>query len=94
MVHIHRASRKRTFADDLVQQGIDRFYVQQEIAHYACSGIEIAEFPAPDGSVELVAEVVTMTKQDYDELLSIGRGMAELYKANLDLQIEVLEAKK
>jgi hypothetical protein len=28
------------------------------------------EFPAPDGSVELVAEVATMTKQDYDDLLT------------------------
>ena len=32
--------------------------------------IDVAEFPAPDGSVELVAEVVTMTKQDYDDLLT------------------------
>ena len=32
--------------------------------------IDIAEFPAPDGSVELVAEVVTMTKQDYDDILA------------------------
>ena len=68
MVQIHRASRKTT--DDPIQQGIDRFYVYQDIAHYVCKGIEIAEFPAPDGSVELVAEVVTMTKQDYDDLLT------------------------
>ncbi len=32
--------------------------------------IDVAESPAADGSVELVAEVVTMTKQDYDDLLT------------------------
>jgi hypothetical protein len=32
--------------------------------------VDIAEFPAADGSVELVAEVVTMTKQDYDDILA------------------------
>ncbi len=68
MVQIHRASRKTT--DDPIQQGIDRFYVYQDIAHYATKGITVDEFPAPDGSVELVAEVVTMTKQDYDDLLT------------------------
>ena len=31
--------------------------------------IDVAEFPAAYGSVELVAEVVTMTKQGYDDLL-------------------------
>jgi hypothetical protein len=67
MVQICRASRKTT--DDPIQQGIDRFYVYQDIAHYATKGITVDEFPAPDGSVELVAEVVTMTKQDYDELM-------------------------
>ena len=67
MVQIHRASRKTT--DDPIQQGIDRFYVYQDIAHYATKGITVAEFPAADGYVELVAEVVTMTKQDYDELM-------------------------
>ena len=55
---------------------------------------EITEFPAPDGFVELVAEVVVMPKAEYDQLVAFGREMAELYKANLDLQIEVLEAKK
>ena len=68
MVQICRASRKTT--DDPIQQGIDRFYVYQDIAHYATKGIAVAEFPAPDGSVELVAEVVTMTKQDYDDILA------------------------
>ena len=68
MVQIHRASRKTT--DDPIQQGIDRFYVYQDIAHYATKGITVDEFPAPDGSVELVAEVVTMTKQDYDDILA------------------------
>ena len=37
--------------------------------------IDVAEFPAPDGSVELVAEVVTMTKQDYDELITFLKGV-------------------
>ena len=32
--------------------------------------IDVAESPSADGSVELVAEVVTMTKQDYDDLLT------------------------
>ena len=68
MVQIHRASRKTT--DDPIQQGIDRFYVYQDIAHYATKGITVDEFPAPDGSVELVAEVVTMTKTDYDDILA------------------------
>ena len=31
---------------------------------------DLAEFTAADGSVELVAEVVTMTKQDYDDILA------------------------
>mgnify|MGYP007112909149 CR=1 FL=1 len=73
MVQIHRASRKTT--DDPIQQGIDRFYVYQDIAHYATKGITVDEFPAPDGSVELVAEVVTMTKQDYDDLMAFLKGV-------------------
>jgi len=68
MVQICRASRKTT--GDPIQQGIDRFYVYQDIAHYATKGITVDEFPAPDGSVELVAEVVTMTKQDFDDILT------------------------
>ena len=68
MVQICRASRKTT--DDPIQQGIDRFYVYQDIAHYATKGITVDEFPAPDGSVELVAEVVTMTKQDFDDIIA------------------------
>ena len=68
MVQICRASRKTT--GDPIQQGIDRFYVYQDIAHYATKGITVDEFPAPDGSVELVAEVVTMTKQDFDDIIA------------------------
>ena len=80
MVQICRASRKTT--DDPIQQGIDRFYVYQDIAHYATKGITVDEFPAPDGSVELVAEVVTMTKQDYDELMAFSYGL-DLLSHNL-----------
>ena len=40
--------------------------------------IEVTEFPAPDGSVELVAEVVTMTKQDYDDLMAFLEGFREM----------------
>ena len=76
MVQICRASRKTT--GDPIQQGIDRFYVYQDIAHYATKGITVDEFPAPDGSVELVAEVVTMTKQDYDEIMAFLRGFREM----------------
>ena len=73
MVQICRASRKTT--DDPIQQGIDRFYVYQDIAHYATKGITVDEFPAPDGSVELVAEVVTMTKPDFDDLILFLEGI-------------------
>jgi len=73
MVQICRASRKTS--SDPIQQGIDRFYVYQDIARYATKGITVDEFPAADGSVELVAEVVTMTKQDYDELMLFLKGI-------------------
>ena len=35
--------------------------------------IDVVEIPAADGSVELIAEVVTMSKQEYEDLVALGK---------------------
>ena len=68
MVQIHRASRKTN--NEFIEVDMARFYAGQAAMNLAGKDVVVTEFPAPDGSVELVAEVVTMTKQDYDDLLT------------------------
>ena len=68
MVTRHRASRKAN--NEFIEIDMARFYAGQSVMNLVGKDVVVAEFPAPDGSVELVAEVVTMTKQDYDDILA------------------------
>ena len=73
MVQIHKKSVvvKKDFFDVELYRKLTMNALQQDFMEMlSMIDFDIAEFPAPDGSVELVAEVVTMTKQDYDDLLT------------------------
>jgi len=68
MVQICRASRKTN--NEFIEVDMARFYAGQAAMNLAGKDVVVTEFPALDGSVELIAEVVTMTKTDYDDILA------------------------
>ena len=67
---VTRLRNKKVCGSDVDLEAAKRQLATELRTRLAGMAIDIAEFPAPDGSVELVAEVVTMTKQDYDDLLT------------------------
>ena len=67
---VTRLRNKKICGSDVDMEAAKRQLATELRTRLAGMAIDIAEFPAPDGSVELVAEVVTMTKQDYDDLLT------------------------
>ena len=73
MVQIHKKSKlvQKEFLETPLYGVLTRSALRQDFMEMlSMIDFDLAEFPAPDGSVELVAEVVTMTKQDYDDLLT------------------------
>ena len=66
---VTRLRNKKICGSDVDLEAAKRQLATELRTRLAGMFIDVAEFPAPDGSVELVAEVVTMTKQDYDELM-------------------------
>ena len=78
MVQIHKKSVvvNKKFFDVELYGKITRNALQRDFMDMLSNiDFDIIEFPAPDGSVELVAEVVTMTKQDYDDLMAFLKGV-------------------
>ena len=67
---VARLRNKKICGSDVDLEAAKRQLATELRTRLAGMFIDVAEFPAPDGSVELVAEVVTMTKQDYDDLLT------------------------
>jgi len=78
MVQIHRKSIKVTkeFLETPLYGVLIRSTLRQDFMEMLSNiDFDLVEFPAADGSVELVAEVVTMTKQDYDEIMLFLKGI-------------------
>lgn len=67
---VTRLRNKKICGSDVDLEAAKRQLATELRTRLAGMFIDVAEFPVPDGSVELVAEVVTMAKQDYDDLLT------------------------